>query len=153
MDNLFLFNGRTMFIDFNEQRLHLHVGLSGNSHTGHVLGIVKGTSEPVRFSGTTRITSGMISSPPCEWWHGHQCEYPFHWWSLDYVMLHDLHLYRIRIQFQLTCWSKNTCTSYIDGNILKNGFYLWRIFVSLVAHLGSFAVPQEVPLGHQNYWP
>ena len=33
----------------------------GDSHTGHVLGIVKGTSEPVRFSGTTRITSGMIS--------------------------------------------------------------------------------------------
>ena len=35
---------------------------AGNSHTGHVLGIVKGTSEPVRFSGTTRITSGMISA-------------------------------------------------------------------------------------------
>ena len=35
---------------------------AGDSQTGHVLGIVKGTSEPVRFSGTTRITSGMISA-------------------------------------------------------------------------------------------
>ena len=38
---------------------------AGDSHTGHVLGIVKGTSEPVRFSGTTRITSGMISAALC----------------------------------------------------------------------------------------
>ena len=46
---------------YNEQRFTFTRRTAGNSHTGHVLGIVKGTSEPVRFSGTTRITSGMIS--------------------------------------------------------------------------------------------
>ena len=35
---------------------------AGESHTGQRFGMVKGTSEPVRFSGTTRITSGIISA-------------------------------------------------------------------------------------------
>ena len=35
---------------------------AGLSQTGQRLGIVKGTSLPVRFLGNTRMTSGMISA-------------------------------------------------------------------------------------------
>ena len=35
---------------------------AGESHTGQRFGMVKGTSEPLRFSGTTRMTSGIISA-------------------------------------------------------------------------------------------
>ena len=130
MDNLFLFNGRTMFI--------------GTTNSGFTF-----TSNCRKFAYRTCIrncerhfrTSSFFWNYANNLWNDLGCLVNDDMVTnanilfIDEVLIMQCNTTYIctgyEYRFQFTSWSKNPRTPHIDSNILKNGLYLfWRIFVS-----------------------